>query len=288
MRNFQSAKIEARVAKTSTARRAKPGKSAAPVAAESKQDQYFSRALEKGLQAIEELGHSESGLTLIEAAARLGLTKPSAFRIMRTLESLRYVAKGADGRYVLSAASTRQLPVRSVQLMLAHGADILRGLVQEFRETASMAALYENHIEVVMVVESPQLIRMTNTLGRILPPHGSSMGKAITAFLDRNKREHLLRTYGTAPITQFTISDEVALAQQLDEIRKRGHAEDWEESTPGGVCFACPIVRPGAIPVGAVSISLPRMRLEGAGHQAKLIAAICGAAREISKKAFGS
>ncbi len=290
MRN--SAKIRVLVnvpmAKTSTARRSKPRTVLAAAVVEPKQDQYFSRALEKGLKALEELAQASSGLTLIEAAARLRLTKPSAFRIMRTLESLCYATKTSDGRYVLSGASTRQLPVRSVQLMLQHGSEVLRTLVQEFRETASMAALYENHIEVVMVFESPQLIRMTNTLGRILPPHGSSMGKAITAFLDRDKREHLLRTYGTAPITQHTISDEVVLEQQLDEIRSRGHAEDWEESTPGGVCFACPIVRPGAAAAGAVSISLPRMRLEGANHQGKLVAAVRKAAGEISAKAFGA
>jgi len=276
------------MAKTSTARQLKPKVAPALTAVDPKQDQYFSRALEKGLQALEELSQASGGLTLMETAARLKLTKPSAFRIMRTLESLCYATKSSDGRYILCGASTRQLPVRSVQLMLQYGSDVLRTLVQEFRETASMAALYENHIEVVMVFESPQLIRMTNTLGRILPPHGSSMGKAITAFLDRDKREHLLRTYGTAPITQHTISDEVVLEQQLDEIRSRGHAEDWEESTPGGVCFACPIVRPGAAAAGAVSISLPRMRLEGANHQGKLIAAVRKAAGEISAKAFGA
>ena len=257
-----------------------------PVAAPS-QDQYFSRALEKGLQAIEELSQASNGLSLIEIASRLKLTKPSAFRIMRTLENLCYAAKSSDGRYILSAATTRQMPVRTVQLMLQSGAEVLRKLVQEFRETASMAALYENHIEVVMVLESPQLIRMTNTLGRILPPHGSSMGKAITAFLDTNKREHLLRTYGTAPITQHTISDEAMLEKELESIRRQGHAEDWEESTPGGVCFACPILRPGSIAAGAVSISLPRMRLEGAEHQARLTTAVRNAVAEISQDVFG-
>ncbi|MCU1259761.1 MAG: kdgR 2 [Bryobacterales bacterium] len=247
-------------------------------------DQYFSRALEKGLQALEELSQARDGLTLIEVAARLHLTKTSAFRIVRTLESLSYATRNAAGRYLLSGDSNRQMPVRSVQLMLKHGQEPLRTLVHEFRETASMAALYENHIEVVMVVESPQLVRMTNTLGRILPPHGSSMGKAIAAFLGRDKREHLLRTYGTAPITQHTITDERVIQQQLDHVRACGHAEDWEESTLGGVCFACPIIGPADAAVGAISISLPRMRLENSEHENRLIQAVSGTAATISQK----
>ena len=157
-------------------------KTAAMLPVDAKPGQSSSRALEKGLQALEELAQSP-GLTLMQAAARLGLSKPSAFRIMRTLENLGYVAKSIDGKYTLAGSPNRQMPARSVQLMQQHGVEPLRKLVQEFRETASMAGLFENHIEVVLVVESPELIRMTNTLGRILPPHGSSMGKAIAAFL---------------------------------------------------------------------------------------------------------
>lgn len=249
-----------------------------------KKDQYQSRALEKGLQALEELAYAPAGLTLLDFAARLSLTKASAFRIIRTLDNLSYITRGADGRYLLSGASNRQLPLRSVQLMLKHGDAPLRELVREHHETASMAALYENHIEVVMVVESPHLVRMANTVGRIIPPHGSSLGKVITAQVSPEKREHLLRTYGTAPITEHTVTDGRAILQQLDRVKSNGHAEDWEESTPGGVCFAAPLLGLGNTVLGAISISMPRMRLEGEKHQAELVNAVRRTAQVISRK----
>jgi len=275
------------MARGGAAARAKK-KTSIPLAREKRPDQYSSRALEKGLQAIEELSYAPEGLTLLQAAAKLGLAKPSAFRIMRTLENLGYAAKTFDGRYSLTASATRQLPARSVQLLIRHGGEPLRALVEEFRETASLAGLFENHIEVVMVVESPELIRMTNTLGRILPPHGSSLGKAIASFLDRNTREHLLRTYGTAGITPHTITDPMELAKEFDRIRSAGHAEDWEESTPGGVCFAAPVLRAHAVPAGAISVSLPRMRLEGENHQRRIITAVRRTAAAIASAAFGA
>lgn len=251
-------------------------------------DQYFSRALEKGLKALQLLNETQTGLTLTDAASKLGLTKASAFRITRTLETLGYVAKGEDGRYVLAGGQQPQLPSRAIQGMLQHGAEPLRNLSLQLRETASMAALFENHIEVILVMESPQLIRMGNTAGRILPPHASSLGKSITAFQKREDCDRLLRSYGLSSFTGNTITDELALRKEFEEIRAAGYAEDREESTPGGICFAAPILRPDRIATGAISLSMPKMRLESSGDRKRIIQTVVETAGRISSRIFQS
>lgn len=275
------------MAKTTKAR---PPKRAVQNAAElqTSPDQYFSRALEKGLQALQALNQSPQGMTLTAAAQVLGLTKASAFRILRTLEALGYAEKSEDGRYLITGIAKSQVPSRSIQAMLQHGSELLRNLSLEFRETASMAALFENHIEVILVVESPQLIRMGNTIGRILPPHASSLGKAITAFQERDNCQRLLRSYGTSPFTEGTIRDELALQKEFERIRSAGHAEDWEESTPGGVCFAAPILRPDRVAIGAISLSMPKMRLEGDEHRKRIVRTVLQTATDISLRVFGT
>ncbi len=258
------------------------------VSSDSGTDQYFSRALEKGLKALQLLNESQDGLTLTDAASKLGLTKASAFRITRTLETLGYVVKGDDGRYVLAGGQRPQLPSRAIQGMLQHGAEPLRNLSLQLRETASMAALFENHIEVILVMESPQLIRMGNTAGRILPPHASSLGKSITAFQQREDCDRLLRSYGLSSFTGNTITDELALHKEFDQIRTDGYAEDREESTPGGICFAAPILRPDRIAIGAISLSMPKMRLESTDHRKRIIEAVVKTAGRISSQMFKS
>lgn len=257
-----------------------------PAVSETGPDQYFSRALEKGLQTLQLLNEAQDGLSLTEAANKLGLTKASAFRIARTLETLGYVTKGEDGKYSLAGGQRPQLPSKSIQGMLQHGAEPLRNLALEFRETASMAALFENHIEVILVVDSPQLIRMGNTAGRILPPHASSLGKAISSFQHRNDCERLLRSYGTSSFTPNTITDELALHREFDQIRSAEYAEDREESTPGGICFAAPILRQERIAVGAISLSMPKMHLESPEHRKRIIQAVLRTAGEISSQVF--
>jgi DNA-binding IclR family transcriptional regulator len=249
-------------------------------------DQYFSRALEKGLQGLQTMSQSPQGITLTAAAQILGLTKASAFRILRTLEALGYATKSGDGRYTVAGGARAQVPSRSIQGMLQHGSEPLQNLSLEFRETASMAALFENHIEVIFVLESSQLIRMGNTVGRILPPHASSLGKVITAFQERDNCQRLLRSYGTSPFTAKTIRDELGLQKEFERIRAAGHAEDWEESTPGGVCFAAPILRPDRTAIGAISLSLPKMRLESEEHQQRIVRSVVDAAAAISLRVF--
>ena len=242
-------------------------------------DPYFLRAVAKAFAALEAVRGSKEPTPLHVVAAQIGLSKASALRILHTLESLGYVRKTGNG-YV---SSDRQAPDRVVDALLECSAEPLRRLGQATGETASLCALFENHIEVVLVVESPQLIRMANTRGRILPPHASSMGKAVTAFQPDEVRERLLRSYGTARITDTTICEVYAIDQELARIVRNGYAEDWGESTPGAVCFGAPILDGVGTAVAAVSVSLPGMRFDKETQQQSLIERVRATAAEISK-----
>ena len=243
---------------------------------------YFSRAVEKALLALDLIRQSPQPLPLQQIAAAIKLSKASAFRLLHTLEALHYLAKSHEGLYSTPSLSN-QVASRAVHEMLRHGTALLERLAMEFRETASMAALFDNHIEVLAVVESPELIRMSNTPGRILPPNASSLGKAIAAFQPPDLTEKLVRSYGTYSFTPQTITDLIALRNEFARIRERGFAEDLEESTPGGHCIAAPILRPNGFAAGAVSLSLPLMRFQGEEHARTILAAVREAAVQIQK-----
>ncbi len=251
-----------------------------------KADPYFSRAVGKALQALDRLSETTEALTLADLTAKLELTKASTFRILYTLETLGYISKTPDSRYLLAGPRQPQAPARLVNYMIQIGAAPLERLGMEYRETVSMAAIFDNRIEVVAIVESPQLIRMGNTVGRILPPHASSLGKAITSFQSTDTRDRLLKTYGTLPLTAHTIADEIALRQEFAKIQKLGHAEDWQESTLGGCCFAAPVMRPNGTAAGAVSLSMPQMRFKGPEQKKEIIAAVRNTAKTIQDQLF--
>lgn len=218
----------------------------------------------KAFEALDVLGEGPIGLAGL--SARLGVAKPSAFRLLHTLEALGRVAKDTEGRF------TRNRHLRIPR-------EILRALADEFRETVSMAALVDNHSEVIAVVDSPHLMRMGNTVGRIVPPHASSLGKAITAFQTAPMRELLVRAYGLPGITEHTITGEIEVRREFEKIRRLGFAEDREESALGGICFAAPILN-GEHAVAAISMSMPKERV---GSERKITLALRAAAAKISE-----
>jgi DNA-binding IclR family transcriptional regulator len=238
-------------------------------------DPYFSRAVAKAFQALDLLASGKDGLTLGELSSALKLAKPSAMRLLYTLDKLGHARKTAEGRYVAQSRTTARL--------LVAAEEPLRKLHFEFRETASLAALCGNHSEVILVLDSPQLVRMGNIVGRIIPPHASSLGKAITAFQTDEIRAKLLRSYGTPVVTSHTITGEIELQREFERIRRRGFAEDREESATGGVCFAAPILagdtKTPEHAIGAISMSVPKLRL---ANERRIVQAVKSTAREIS------
>jgi DNA-binding IclR family transcriptional regulator len=240
-------------------------------------DQYFSRAVEKAMLALDCIRQSPQPLALMEVSAILSLTKASAFRLLYTLEALHYLSKTPDGRYFTPLHTNHHE-------LLHHGSEPLERLCMEFCETASMAALFENHSEVIAVFESKQLMRMGNTPGRILPPNASSLGKAIAAFQPAEVTEKLVRSYGMHYFTPNTITDEIALRDEFAQIRDNGFAEDLEETTSGGRCFAAPILRPNGNAIGAVSLSMPMIRFRSEEQRQAIVAAVRETAKTIQTR----
>jgi IclR family acetate operon transcriptional repressor len=158
----------------------------------------------------------------------------------------------------------------------------MKALHREFSETVSLAMLFDHHIEVVATLESPQLVRMGNIVGRILPPHASSLGKAVTAFQDDARRVSLMGSYGLHRFTVRTLVDERELAAEFDRIRRDGYSLDAGESALEGYCFGAPIRDASGVTFAALSLSMPKSRLRPAALRTRIIAAVRRAADRIS------
>jgi IclR family acetate operon transcriptional repressor len=259
--------------------------------ASEEKDPYFSRATSKAFELLDALDGDDRPWTLNELSAEIKLTKSSTFRLLHTLEELHRIRRNEQGNYQRASRVDSSLrPEAFAQRLREAAVEPMRRLSMEFRETVSLAALMGNHIEVVAALDSPHLVRMANVVGRILPPHASSMGKAITAFQGNELRERLIVSYGMTLFTPNTISDQRQLEEYFEKIRSTGISCDDEENTLGGVCYGVPIYAPGRQVLSAISLSMPISRLpkEPSGveailselkHAASLIAETLEAAR---------
>lgn len=261
------------------ARRRRPKKR--PSGGVSAAEPYYSKVIGRALDVLECFTDLHPVLTLKEIAQLIGLPESSLFRILVTLESRHYLEQNADGSYQLSPKILLgRLRERAARLRKL-GRPVLQRLASRFDETASLAYLFDDKIEVLDTVESLHIIRFTNKPGRVLPPHCSSLGKAITAFQPPEAIERILEAYGLYRRTERSIVDRDQLAAEFERIRQTGYACDREESVPGGVCFGAPVRAGEERVVAAVSVSIPVVRLTPE-REAEIIDAVREAGRQIA------
>lgn len=92
-------------------------------------------------------------------------------------------------------------------------------------------------------------------LGPQVPAYCSAVGKAILSTFTEDQLKGYLGRIELKRHTSHTITDPVALMENLKEARKKGYAWECEEYLNGLSCIATPIYDDSGDPVAAVSLS---------------------------------
>ncbi|BAS28240.1 IclR family transcriptional regulator [Limnochorda pilosa] len=201
-------------------------------------------------------------LTLKEISEMLGITKPTALRILMTLTDLRLVERDSETqRYRLglrllelgSAVQERlQIPVRARPL--------LEQLAQRTDETVHLCVLDEGQAVYVDKIEGAQAIRLYSRIGRRVPLHCTAVGKVLLADLPAAERRRIIARWGMKPYTKNTLTDYLLLEQALDEVRREGVAFDREEHEEGITCIGAPVRDFSGRVKAAISVTVPVFR----------------------------
>jgi DNA-binding IclR family transcriptional regulator len=223
-------------------------------------EQYYLRSIGRALDVLD-CFDGTLPLSLKELSSSTGLPESTLFRVLLTLEKHGYLEQAVDGTYQLARKLRFGWLIEEANELKAKARPELERLANRFNETASVAYLYEDRIHVLDSIETFHEIRMSNRIGRVLPPHCSAMGKAITAHQDRELADRILEVYGLYRRTEHTITDRARLFEEFDQIRKTGVACDRQESILGGICYSAAIQQPGKPVVAALSLSTPLVRM---------------------------
>lgn len=222
--------------------------------------QYYLRSIGRAIQVLD-CFDGVSPLSLKDISQRVKLPESTLFRVLLTLEKHHYLEQHVDGTYHLARKLLFGWLVDRADAVRELARPEMESLANRFNETVSLAYLYDDRIHVLESMETFHEIRISNKPGRVLPPHCSAMGKAITAFQSRALIDRILEVYGLSPRTDQTIVDRRQLFQQFEEIRDTAIAYDREESVLGGLCIGAAICPEGGQVVSAVSISTPLVRM---------------------------
>jgi DNA-binding IclR family transcriptional regulator len=238
------------------------------------------------LDILETIRESRSGLGLADLARAVGLPKPTAYRIVATMEARGYIARNSAGHYRMTKKLfDLQQNEPEEKVLIRVGSPVMERLVESCRETVNLGILDAAETVVISTVESPQAIRMTSKVGNRRYLHSTALGKVLLSGLSQKEVERLIRIQGLPKLTPRTITTREALSAELDVVRKQGFAVDNEENERGGRCLGAPILGQDGRVVAALSISAPIFRLDMArirGLSAELIQACRAISRALS------
>jgi DNA-binding IclR family transcriptional regulator len=238
-----------------------------------------STAVVKAFALLEAAAGAPEGVGLAELASTVGLNKPTAHRILKTLSALGYVERLGFGQYRQTLQVRRLIGGEVDDRVLSAAAAHLEKLHRKTLETVNLGALRAGRVRYLQVLESPQRLRRVAVPNSVDPFYCTALGRAIVAFLPEAQRALLLRSGPWAARTEHTVTDPTALSAELNRVARQGYSIEKDQTDLGVTCIAAPIFE-GGTPIAAVSISLPTVRSDATGRKA-LITDVRTAAKKI-------
>lgn len=199
--------------------------------------------LERLIHLMEIIAVAGRPVTVVEAQAASGLPKPTCYRLIQTLHEHGLIEDAnADGRYVIGDRLIRiallgksDVDVRRVS------APLLRAAATTLNETAFLARLRDNKVEIIHVEtpDDPARAFIHPGIGE-RPLHACSCSKAIAAFAEEAFRDRILN----GPLVKFTENTKTvrdALLDEFETIRELGFADCDQEIDIGIASVAAPV-----------------------------------------------
>lgn len=242
--------------------------------------QYPIESVDNALKLLLLFGE-RSAVRLTEASQYLGVASSTAHRLLAMLQYRGFVRQDDTKAYRPGPALTNIAFAVLEQVDLRQRMrPVLVALNTQLRETVHLGVLEGNTIRFIDAIESPRAVRVASRVGRSLPAHCTSTGKALLAQLPLDELRRLYPEQTLEQLTPRSLSRRDELERQLEKVRRSGYAVSREESEEGVSSVSVAVPSTAADPPVAVNASVPTSRMPAT--QVRVIAdALKAAATEI-------
>jgi len=193
----------------------------------------FIEALARGLDVVRSFSIDHPHMSLSQVAQASSLARPTARRILLTLEELGYV-RTSNNLYALTP--------KVLELGMAYVGSLglwemarphLEWLVEQTGESSSMAQLDGSDIVYVARVAVPKLIALRVDIGTRFPAMKTSQGKVLLAALAPEEALKTLAEPSRSGLPEDDRLSESQILETLAAVREQGWALADEELAPG-------------------------------------------------------
>ena len=223
-----------------------------------------SATLAKGLAILNFIGSHSGPVTLRSVASGLGMTKPTAHRLLATLVDsgmVRFDSGDNSYRLGLRIFELSRQVWQDIDLRGAAMSE-MRKLHEDTGETVSLAIMTPDGGVYIDELQSSHHLREQSRVGQRVAPWRSAIGKALISGMSYQKRQRILLEDSDAILGSGMYSDLAELVRHLDLVNARGYAIEVNEDLPGISGVGAPIVDHRGITVAAVGLSGASDRLD--------------------------
>jgi IclR family acetate operon transcriptional repressor len=206
---------------------------------------------------------AEAPLSVAELHERTGISKPTVYRILNTLDSGGFVVRNRENRkYVLGPALIGLgRATRNSGELIRYTRPTLIDLSKKYNETVNLGVLSHGKVIYLDTLESAQQLRVTVPVTIENNAHTTALGKVILSSMKDEEALRLISTMYSVKANQTSRYSESEFLEHIRSTRMQGFAIDNEDDAVGFRCVAAPIFNNVGEPVAAISISAPTNRV---------------------------
>lgn len=245
-------------------------------------DSYV-QSFARGLSVIRSFAADAPRQTLSEVAARAGLDRAGARRILLTLQSLGYVAH--EGRHFRLTARILDLGYAylSTTPLWNLAEPVMEALVNQVHESCSISVLEGTEIVYILRVPTSKIMAINLAIGSRLPAWCSSMGRVLLSGLAEDALADMLAASTIKAHTRHTETSPARLAKLIAQVRSDGYALVNQELEEGLCSIAVPLKDRGGNIIAAMNLSANANRVTAAQMTRKFLPPLKAAAARINQ-----
>lgn len=207
-----------------------------------KECEYRVQALQRALDILECFSLQDKELNLSEIAAKTGLNKTTAKRLVSNLTERGYLKRFDSKHYRLGLRvfELGGIVRSSLNLRDATSAPMSR-IQKETGATVLLGTVMEDQLVLIDKREGQSFIRVSADVGWRGPLHYGMLGMVLMAYLDPAEVRRILQKDKLKAYTPFSITDEDAFSLRLEHIKNQGYVIEKGEAIEGIVGIGGPI-----------------------------------------------
>ena len=197
---------------------------------------------------------------LADLARELGVAKSTAHRVCAVLVERAWAVRDADGRYHLGVRALRLGSVATELPIVVAFRTVAADFLSALDETIALAVLDGDESLYIAIEETSQPVRYITHVGSKTPAFASASGRVVLANLPPGMVEALFAGRPLITPTGRRLGGMAELGAILDDVRRNGYAENWEETARGLYASSVPIVNDAGTTLAALTTLVPLSR----------------------------